>query len=153
MTRASTFALYFGTRGFFPSSLIRSAREEMVRALHAMGHQTILPEESATPYGAVETAEQGRTYARFLEQNRGRFDGVILCLPNFGDENGAAAALKQAGVPILIQAYPDELDKLGPRSRRDSFFPATSSAARASPRSPTFRTCCSGSAGPGIATT
>ena len=46
---------------------------------------------------------------------------MILCLPNFGDETGAVAALKDAGVPILIQAYPDELDKMGPAHRRDSF--------------------------------
>jgi L-fucose isomerase-like protein len=121
MTAKTTFALYFGNRGFFPSSLIRSAREEIVGVLKEMGHETLLLEESATPYGAVETAEQGRTYARFLQANRGRFGGIILSLPNFGDENGAAVALKEAGVPILIQAYPDELDKLGPRSRRDSF--------------------------------
>ena len=46
---------------------------------------------------------------------------MILCLPNFGDETGAVAALKEAGVPILVQAYPDELDKMGPDMRRDAF--------------------------------
>ncbi len=121
MTGKTPFALFFGNRGFFPASLIRSAREEVVRVLREMGHETLLLEESATPHGAVETAEQGRVFARFLEANRGRFGGVILSLPNFGDENGAAVALKDAGVPILIQAYPDELDKMGPKMRRDSF--------------------------------
>ncbi len=121
MTGKTPFALFFGNRGFFPASLIRFAREEVVRVLREMGHETLLLEESATPHGAVETAEQGRVFARFLEANRGRFGGVILSLPNFGDENGAAVALKDAGVPILIQAYPDELDKMGPKMRRDSF--------------------------------
>ncbi len=60
-------------------------------------------------------------YARFLRENRGQFDGVIVCLANFGDETGAVAALKDAGVPILIQAYPDELDKLSPAQRRDAY--------------------------------
>ena len=46
-------------------------------------------DEDATRFGAVETPEEGRRYAAFLEQNRGNYDGVILCLPNFGDENGA----------------------------------------------------------------
>ena len=88
-----TFALYFGNRGFFPGSLIAAAREEMTAAVHKLGHQVLLMEETATRFGAVETSEEGRIYAKFLEQNRGKFDGVILCLPNFGDENGAMAAL------------------------------------------------------------
>jgi L-fucose isomerase-like protein len=121
MTGKTTFALFFGNRGFFPSSLLHSAREDMVNVLGKLGHKTLLLEESATPHGAVETPEQGRIFARFLEANRGKFGGVILCLPNFGDENGAAAALKSAGVPILVQAYPDEPDKMGPKSRRDAF--------------------------------
>ena len=31
------------------------------------------------------------------------------------------ATLQEAGVPIMIQAYPDELDKMSPDLRRDSF--------------------------------
>jgi L-fucose isomerase-like protein len=117
----TTFALFFGNRGFFPASLMKEARAELPRVLKALGHETILMPESATRYGAVETVDEGALYARFLVENRGRFGGVILCLPNFGDETGAVAALKDAGVPILIHAYPDELDKLGPALRRDSF--------------------------------
>jgi len=78
-------------------------------------------DEKATRFGAVETVQEGRIYAEFLRKNRGKFGGVILSLPNFGDENGAVEALKEAGVPILIQAYPDELDKMSPKLRRDSF--------------------------------
>ena len=78
-------------------------------------------DESATRYGAVETPEEGAGYARFLRNHAGEYDGVILSLPNFGDETGAVAALKDAGVPIMIQAYPDEMDKMGPALRRDAF--------------------------------
>lgn len=81
-----TFALYFGNRGFFPESLIASAREEVKAAVEALGHKAILLEESATRYGAVETAAEGRIYAKFLEQHRGAYDGVILSLPNFGEK-------------------------------------------------------------------
>jgi L-fucose isomerase-like protein len=117
----STFALFFGNRGFFPASLMAEARAELPRVLHSMGHETLMLEETATRYGAVETTREGETYARFLQQNRGKYDGVILCLPNFGDETGAVAALKEAGVPILIQAYPDDMDKMSPALRRDAF--------------------------------
>jgi L-fucose isomerase-like protein len=116
-----TYALYYGNRGFFPASLIAGAREELPRAIKALGHEVLQMEPDATRYGAVETPAEGRRYAEFLSRNRGTYDGVILCLPNFGDETGAVAALREAGVPILVQAYPDEMDKMGPASRRDSF--------------------------------
>ncbi len=117
----TTFALYFGNRGFFPESLIASAREEIAGALAKLGIRTIALPADATRYGAVETAAEGRVYAKFLQEHRGEYDGVILSLPNFGDENGASEALQDAGVPIYIQAYPDELDKMDFDHRRDAF--------------------------------
>jgi len=117
----TTFALFFGNRGFFPASLQKSAREEMSSVLKAMGHEVLTAPAEATRHGAVETPQEGAVYAEFLAANRGKYGGVILCLPNFGDETGAIAALKNCGVPILIQAYPDELDKMAPEVRRDAF--------------------------------
>lgn len=116
-----TFALFFGNRGFFPETLIAGARREVKQAVEKAGYGTLLLDESATRHGAVESPEEGATYARFLAENKGQYDGVILALPNFGDETGAVAALRDAGVPILIQAYPDELDKMGFTERRDAF--------------------------------
>ena len=121
MADKSRFALYFGNRGFFPVSLQAEAREELPKVLQAAGHEVLILDEQATRYGAVETPQEGQIFANFLRQNQGKFDGVILSLPNFGDENGAVAALKEAGVPILIQAYPDDFDRMGPESRRDAF--------------------------------
>ena len=48
---------------------------------------------------------------------------MLVCLPNFGDEKGVADTLKLAGlnVPVLVQGYPDDLDKLDVARRRDSF--------------------------------
>lgn len=117
----STFALFFGNRGFFPASLQASARKQMQQELKKLGHRTITLDAKATRHGAVETPAEGQRYANFLRKNQGKYDGVILCLPNFGDETGAVAALKDAGVPILVQAYPDDLDKMAPALRRDAF--------------------------------
>lgn len=89
--------------------------------LKGLGYGTLTLDAGATRHGAVETPSEGAAYARFLDDNRGHYDGVIVCLPNFGDENGAVAALKNAGVPILVQAYPDDLDKMAPELRRDAF--------------------------------
>jgi L-fucose isomerase-like protein len=119
--KKQTFALYFGNRGFFPESLIAGAREEMVKAVTEAGYNYIIMDADSTRYGAVETREEGRTYAKWLKSNEGKYDGVILCLPNFGDENGAIAALEEARAPILIQAYPDEIGKMDFEHRRDSY--------------------------------
>jgi L-fucose isomerase-like protein len=121
MSTPTTFALFFGNRGFFPESLIASARQEVSSRLRALGYNVLLMDEQATRYGAVETPEEGRAYAAFLAPNRGRYQGVILCLPNFGDETGAVEALRDCAVPIYILAYPDELDKMDFSSRRDAF--------------------------------
>lgn len=117
----TTFALYFGNRGFFPATLIDSARHDLPRVLKSLGHDSIILDKNATRHGAVETPREGEIYADFLRRNRGKYGGVILSLPNFGDETGAVAALKDCGVPIFVQAYPDDLDKMAPALRRDAF--------------------------------
>ncbi|MBI9107375.1 MAG: hypothetical protein JEZ04_11585 [Spirochaetales bacterium] len=119
--RKLTFALFFGNRGFFPGELIAGAREEIKNAVENAGHSTLIMNENFTLYGAVETTAEGRKYSAFLEAHRGKYDGVILSLPNFGDETGAVAALEDCGVPIFIQAYPDEIGKMDFQNRRDSF--------------------------------
>jgi len=118
----TTFAVFFGNRGFFPASLQAGARAEMLARLRKLGHKTLALEPDATRrHGAVETPAEGALFASFLARHRGAYGGVIVCLPNFGDETGAIAALQDCGVPILIQAYPDDLDKMAPAVRRDAF--------------------------------
>ena len=119
--KKSRFALFFGNRGFFPASFLAQARQELPSLLKSWGHEVLMLEESATRHGAVETLQEGQRYASFLRENYGKFDGVILSLPNFGDEYGAVTALKDANVPILIHGYPDEMDKMDPARRRDAF--------------------------------
>jgi L-fucose isomerase-like protein len=121
MKQEMTFALYFGNRGFFPEKLVSDARNEMTSVLKKLGCGSLLMDESLTKYGAIEGVDDGLKYAKFLKENEGKYDGVILCLPNFGDETGAIAALEDCGVPILIQAYPDEFGKMGFADRRDAF--------------------------------
>jgi len=118
--RKTTFALFFGNRGFFPGELIASARQEMVAACEKNGYGCLIMEESLTRYGAVETITEGALFAKFLEVHKGEYDGIILSLPNFGDENGAAVALKDVNVPVLVQAYPDEIGSMDFAHRRDA---------------------------------
>jgi len=117
----TTFALLFGNRGMFPGHLMEEARAELPKLLESWGYKTICMDEDATKFGGVETPTEGKLFAQFLEDHKGEIDGVILTLPNFGDENGAVAALKNAGVPIFVHAWPDDLDKMAPELRRDAF--------------------------------
>ncbi|MCK5737476.1 MAG: hypothetical protein KAH21_13410, partial [Spirochaetaceae bacterium] len=119
-TSTQKFALFFGNRGFFPEKLISSARKELSDAVKSAGYESVMMKEDATRYGAIESTAEGLKYAKWLADQQD-ISGVILCLPNFGDETGAVAALEEAGVPIWIVAYPDEMGRLGIADRRDAY--------------------------------
>ncbi len=118
-----TMGLIVGNRGFFPDHLAKTGREEMLRALQGAGMDVVAltPEESK--YGAVETREESRRCAELFKKNRERVDGVIVTLPNFGEERAIADTLRLADlrVPVLIQATPDDPKKMTIAFRRDSF--------------------------------
>src|SRR5580698_10811524 len=118
-----TMGLIVGNRGFFPDHLAKSGREEMLGVLQAAGIDVVAltPEESK--YGAVETREESRRCAELFKRNRERLDGIIVTLPNFGEERAIADTLRLADlrVPVLIQATPDDPTKMTIISRRDSF--------------------------------
>ena len=117
----STFAVFLGNRGFFPPELMAQARSELTDVLQKLGHNSIMLGADCTPHGAVSNAEDAQKYANFLKENEGKYQGVILTLPNFGDESAAVTALRDVDVPIYIHAWPDTLDKMAPKFRRDSF--------------------------------
>jgi L-fucose isomerase-like protein len=118
-----TMGLIVGNRGFFPDHLAKTGREEMLRVLGEAGMDVVAltPEESK--YGAVETREESRRCAELFKKNRERIDGVIVTLPNFGEERAIADTLRLADlhVPVLIQATPDDPKKMTIAFRRDSF--------------------------------
>ena len=118
-----TMGVIVGNRGFFPDQLAKSGREEVMRALAQAGIDCVVlgPEESK--HGAVETHEEAKRCAALFQKNRERLDGVIVTLPNFGDERAIADTLRLArlNVPVLVQATPDTPAKMTIASRRDSF--------------------------------
>lgn len=116
-----TFALCFCNRGFMPGELIYGARDDMVKAVTDAGYDYIMMDKELTRFGGVETRDEGLLYAKWLKEHEGRYDGVIFSMPIFADENGAITALQDAGVPILMQAYPDEIGKLDFAHRRDAY--------------------------------
>jgi L-fucose isomerase-like protein len=121
--RRVTFGLIVGNRGFFPGHLARDGRAEMLRALADEGFDAVVLEESATNYGAIESRDEAKAYADLFRRNRDRIDGIVVTLPNFGDERGVAETIRMAGlnVPVLIHASMDDPKKMGIDNRRDAF--------------------------------
>jgi L-fucose isomerase-like protein len=118
-----TMGVIVGNRGFFPDHLAKTGREEILAALAAagIGAVSLSPEESK--YGAVETHEEAKRCAALFRKHEREIDGVIVTLPNFGDERAIADTLRLArlGVPVLVQATPDSASQMTITHRRDSF--------------------------------
>jgi L-fucose isomerase-like protein len=115
--------LIVGTRGFFPGHLAVEGRADMLRVLTAAGVEVVALSTQDSKYGAVETFEEAKRCADLFRQHRDSLDGVIVTLPNFGDERAIADTLRRSGlqVPVLIQATPDSAGKMTIADRRDSF--------------------------------
>ncbi|MDR0363073.1 MAG: fucose isomerase [Planctomycetota bacterium] len=118
-----TFGLIVSTRGCFNFEMAVEGKRQLISRLTALGHEYVALADDATPTGCVEGSADGVKCAGLFKKNREKIDGVIIVLPNFGDEMGVMAALAGArlDVPILLQASGDHLDKLGTRERRDAF--------------------------------
>src|SRR6478609_25779 len=122
-TKKMTMGLIVGNRGFFPDHLAKSGREEMIGALDSAGMDVVALTPEQSKYGAVETREESRHCAELFKENRDRIDGIVVTLPNFGEERAIADTLRLADlrVPVLIQATPDDPKKMTIAFRRDSF--------------------------------
>ena len=118
-----TYGVIVGNRGFFPDHLAKTGREEMISVLKKAGHSVIAPGPDDTKHGAIETREEAKKCAALFRANRDSIDGVIVTLPNFGDEKAIAETLRQAdlNVPVLVQAFPDTRGQMTIADRRDSF--------------------------------
>jgi len=119
-----TLGMIVGNRGFFPDHLARTGHQEMKAALEAAGVDVIVLTEADSKYGAVETRQEAANVAALFAKHREAMDGVVVTLPNFGDERAIADTLRLAGlsVAVLVQATPDTPSKMTIRDRRDSFL-------------------------------
>lgn len=119
----STFGVIISNRSFFPDHLVRTAREKLMAAMEQWGHQVIALSPEDTCLGQTMTYEEAKKCAALFRAHSAEIEGVIVCLPNFGEETGVADAIKMSGlnVPILVQACDDDLDKLQLENRRDAY--------------------------------
>jgi L-fucose isomerase-like protein len=120
---STTLGIIIGNRGFFPAHLCQSGRKEIIQVLEAEGIKVITLPEEATKFGAVESLSDAHKCADLFKAHRDEIDGILVTLPNFGDERAVANTLRWAGlnVPVLIHAFEDDAAKMTIQHRRDSF--------------------------------
>jgi L-fucose isomerase-like protein len=118
-----TFGVIVGNRGFFPDHLVQTGRQQLLDLLSKEGFQCVALTPNDTKFGAVETYADAKKCAELLAAHREVLDGIIVTLPNFGDEKAVAESLKSAdlNVPVLIHAEPDDPRRMSVADRRDSF--------------------------------
>jgi len=123
MSNKTTLGVIIGNRDFFPDRLVSEARKDIIELFAKLNLNPIMLDEQQSKLGGVETFKDAQQCAELFRKHQGDIIGVLVVLPNFGDERGIAETLKLAGlnVPVLIQAYPDELNKLDVARRRDSW--------------------------------
>src|SRR6516164_4768649 len=99
-----TMGLIVGNRGFFPDHLAKSGREEMVLALQKAGVDVVALTPEQSKYGAVETHGEAKRCAELFRSKADAIDGVVVTLPNFGDERAIADTMRlsRLTVPILV---------------------------------------------------
>jgi L-fucose isomerase-like protein len=119
----TTLGVLIGNRGFFPAELCEQGRKTILAVLKEEGFEAVALSPKDTKYGSVESLADSKKCAALFKANREKIDGILVTLPNFGDERGIADTLRLAGlqVPVLVHAFPDEPGRMTIEHRRDSF--------------------------------
>ncbi len=123
MKKQITLGVIIGNRGFFPAHLCESGRKTILEVLKSEGINAVALSPEETKYGSIVTLSDSQKCADLFKQYRDAIDGILVTLPNFGEERAIADALRMAdlNVPVLVHAFPDEPAKMTIADRRDSF--------------------------------
>ena len=118
-----TFGLLVGNRGFFPGHLCGAGRRDMLSVLEKAGFGVVTLSQADTRFGSVESLDDARKAAGQFRAHADAIAGIIVTLPNFGDEKAVANTLRWSGlnVPVLVHAFPDAAERMTLADRRDSF--------------------------------
>jgi L-fucose isomerase-like protein len=118
-----TLGVIVSNRGFFPNHLCKSGRQTILKVLEEEGIQAVTLTPEDTTFGSIESLSDAQKCADLFKEHREEIDGVLVTLPNFGDERAVPNTLRWAGldVPVLIHAFPDDVAHMTIADRRDSF--------------------------------
>jgi L-fucose isomerase-like protein len=121
--RPVTLGVIIGNRGFFPDHLAKTGRKTILEVLKKAGINAIIVGENETNCGAITTMPEVQLCTQLFRQHRDDIDGILITLPNFGEETAMADVLKRSNlnVPVLIHAFPDDATRMTIADRRDSF--------------------------------
>lgn len=122
-SRNSTLGVIIGNRDFFPDKLVAEARTEILDLFKQLDISPVMLSDADSKLGGVETFAEAQKCAALFKKHADEIDGILVILPNFGDEKGVAETIKLSGltVPVLIQGYPDDLAKMDVVNRRDAW--------------------------------
>jgi len=118
-----TLGVILGNRGFFPDHLVKEGRKTILKVLNEQGFKAIVLDEDYGKFGSLENLNDAQKCADLFKQHRDEIDGVLITLPNFGEERPMANALRWANlnVPVLVHAFPDDATRMTILDRRASF--------------------------------
>lgn len=118
-----SFGVIIATRNIFNYKLAVEAREKVLGKLEQMGFGAVILPTSETPTGNIEGYVDAVKCADYFKKNAEKIDGILVILPNFGDELGVVNSIKLSGlnVPVLVQACDDDNNKVDVKSRRDAY--------------------------------
>jgi L-fucose isomerase-like protein len=118
-----TLGVIVGNRGFFPRHLCETGRQSIFKALSEEGINSIALGLDDTLAGSVETLADAKKCADLFHKHRDEIDGILVTLPNFGEEKAVANSIRMAdlNVPVLVHGFPDENSRLDIDNRRDAF--------------------------------
>jgi len=121
--KTPTLGVIVGNRGFFPDHLCDKGRKTILDLLAKEGIKAIALTPEETKFGSVESVSDAEKCAALFKQHREEIIGILVTLPNFGDERAVANVLRWAGldVPVLVHAFPDDMLNMTSADRRDSF--------------------------------
>ncbi|MGO4212813.1 fucose isomerase, partial [Terriglobus sp. YAF25] len=119
----STLGVILGNRDFFPDALIAEARQQLTTLFSQLDVTPIWLTQGQTKLGDVQGWPDAVKCGELFRAHHSEIEGILVCLPNFGDEKALSDAIRlsELNVPILVQACPDDLDAFGLERRRDAF--------------------------------
>ena len=139
--RKMTMGVIVGNRGFFPAHLAKSGREEMIAALERAGMDCVVLDPEDKQARRRRDARRGQALRRRCSsEHADRIDGVIVTLPNFGDERAIADTLRLAqprragaGAGDARRRRQDDASRTAATASAARCRPATTCASTASP--------------------
>lgn len=121
--KRTTLGVIIGNRGFFPTHLCVTGRETILKVLEEEGFDVVVLPDTFSPAGSIESLAEARACGDLFKSRRDDIDGILVTLPNFGDERAIANAIRfsELDVPVLVHAFNDDSKRMTIADRRDSF--------------------------------